>query len=55
MDQKVIITDSAAEVNELIEEGWSVINITSQNVSTSAGYIRGNFCFLLERELQDKN
>ena len=52
MEQKVVITDSGAEINELIAEGWAVVNITPQNVSTSAGYIRGNFCFLLERELQ---
>ena len=51
MKQKVVISDSGAEINELIDEGWIVVNVVAQNVSTSAGYIRGNFCFLLEKEL----
>lgn len=51
MKQKIVITDSQGEIQEYLDEGWIVINIVAQNVSTSNGYIRGNFCFLLEKEL----
>ncbi len=57
-EQKVIITQSAEEINGYINLGWVVKSITAQHVaaSPSTGYhatsfqAKGNFCFLLERE-----
>jgi hypothetical protein len=52
-EQKIVITDSESTINEWLNgDGWEIVNIISQQVSTSAGYIRGNFCFLLERDAE---
>ena len=50
MKQKVVITDSETIINDWIEQGWEVVNIIPQQVSTAQGYLRGNFCFLLEMD-----
>jgi len=55
-EQKVIITSSQIEINGLISKGWFVISVTPQVVSSVAGYssMRGEFCFVLEREISKK-
>ena len=50
MTQKIVITDSEVIINDWIDQGWEVVNITAQHVGTVQGYIRGNFCFLLEKQ-----
>ena len=50
MTQKIVITDSEAIINDWITLGWEVVNIIPQHVGTAQGYIRGNFCFLLEKQ-----
>jgi hypothetical protein len=51
-DQKVIITDNAEDVNDLLKKGWHIVSITAQHVATpNAGAyqpILGKFCFVLE-------
>lgn len=50
MGQKLIITDSVHDVNEYLEDGWKVVSITAQHISTGGGsHLRGNFAILLER------
>ena len=54
-EQKVLITSSEKEINELIDKGWVVKNIVAQHVSisTSSSYsqqIKGDFLVLFERE-----
>ena len=52
-EQKVIITESYYEVNNLIREGWRVISVTAGHVATaSASIIHGKFAFVLEREAE---
>lgn len=50
MEQKLIITDSVHDVNGYLEDGWKVVSITAQHISTGGGsHLRGNFAILLER------
>lgn len=51
MEQKLIITDSSQDVNKYLAEGWKVVSITPQHVSTgSTTYSKsGNFAILLEK------
>ena len=53
-EQKVLITSSEKEINDLIDKGWVVKNIVAQHVSisTSNSYsqqIKGDFLVLFER------
>ena len=51
--QKIIITNDAFKINELIDAGWSVKSITAQHVAPGVNYshseVKGSFCFLLEK------
>ena len=54
-EQKVLITSSDKEINDLIDKGWVVKNMVAQHVSisTSSSYsqqIKGDFLVLFERE-----
>jgi len=51
MKQKIVITDSEITINDWISQGWLVVGITPQNVATANGYCKGNFCFLLEMDI----
>lgn len=55
MKQKVVITDSQYEIQNLINEGWRVVSVTAQHVSISgSSYLsvnNGKFCFILERSV----
>jgi hypothetical protein len=47
--QKVIITDSQYDIQHFLDEGWSVVSVTAQHVSTASSYPeKGKFCFILE-------
>ena len=54
IEQKVLITTSQKEINDLIDKGWVVKNIVAQHVSIGGGnysyQIKGDFLFLFERE-----
>jgi hypothetical protein len=51
MEQKIVITNVAAEINYLISDGWKVVSITPQYPSTGGNsHLFGGFCFLLERK-----
>ena len=51
MEQKIVITNVAAEINNLTSNGWKVISITPQYPSTGGSiHLFGGFCFLLERK-----
>jgi hypothetical protein len=52
MEQKIVITNVAAEINYLISNGWKVVSITPQYPSTGGmvSHLFGGFCFLLERK-----
>lgn len=50
MEQKLIITDSVYDVNQYLDNGWKVVSITAQHVSTGGGsHLSGKFAILLER------
>lgn len=50
MEQKVIITNSQSDIQNLIDKGWRVISVTAQHVSTGSSYhLEGKFCFILEK------
>jgi hypothetical protein len=52
MEQKVKITDTEYEIQNLINEGWRVVSVTAQHVSIGGGNYttnNGKFCFILER------
>jgi hypothetical protein len=49
-EQKVIITDSQYDVNNLIKEDWKVISVTASHIATGSSFTsHGKFCFVLER------
>lgn len=53
MEQKVIITASAFDVNQEIQRGWEVVSVTAQHVSNSSSSSyseKGQFCFVLKRD-----
>lgn len=62
MEQKVIITDNAKDVNSYLEYGaWKIVSVTAQHVSnatTESAFVQtdsrkplfGNFCFVLEKQ-----
>jgi hypothetical protein len=55
MEQKFIIIDNRNEdrVQQLLEEGWRIVSVTSQHVSTeSTSWLYGGFAILLERAKQ---
>lgn len=55
-DQKVIITDQQAEINDLIDRGWKVVSVTASSIAivnqpvpyTTPDIAHGKFCFVLE-------
>lgn len=52
MSQKIIITNETSTINQYLEDGWEVINVTAQHVASSGkGYsdVLGKFCFVLEK------
>ena len=53
MEQKIVITNNPIEVNELLCREWRIKSVTAQHVSSSKSYgkLKGDFCFVLEREL----
>lgn len=48
MEQKVLLTDSANDVNYYLDKGWIVKSITAQHGGGSSSYF-GKFMILLER------
>lgn len=52
---KVIVTVDTSEVNYFTDKGWLVKMIVPQNVAASEESIRGKFCFLLEKEIENSN
>ena len=42
MEQKVVISSSQFDINDLLDKGWKIVSITAQ-------YGISNLCFLLER------
>ena len=55
IEQKVLITSSEKEINDLIDKGWVVENIVAQHVSISTSsscsqQMKGDFLVLFERE-----
>jgi hypothetical protein len=49
-EQKVIITESQYEIENLIKEGWRVISVTAGHIATGSSFTsHGKFCFVLER------
>ena len=49
MEQKIIISDSQYDVQNLIDKGWRVVSVIAQHVSTSSSIpLKGMFCFILE-------
>jgi len=50
MEQKVIITVSAYDVNQYLDKGWEVVSVTAQYVSSPQYVEKGQFCFVLKRD-----
>lgn len=50
MTQKLIISKSVKDINEYLENGWRVVSITAQHISTgSSQFMIGEFAILLEK------
>jgi len=54
LEQKVLITSSEKQINDLLDNGWVVKNVVAQHVSisTSSSYsqqIKGDFLIVFER------
>ena len=50
MAQKLIITDTSSDVNRWLEDGWKIMSVTAQHISTGGGsHLRGNFAIVLEK------
>jgi len=48
--QKVLITETASSVSILLEQGYSVVSVTAQHVSTGGGgHLYGKFLVVLEK------
>ena len=53
MEQKVLITSSQSEINNLINQGWFVKMCIAQHVGGGTSYkVTGDFFVLFEREVQ---
>jgi hypothetical protein len=51
MEQKIVITNSAADINYLISDGWKVVSITPQYPSTGgSSHLFGGFCFFARKK-----
>ena len=54
LEQKVLITSSEKQINDLIDNGWFVKNVVAQHVSVASvsfsQQIKGDFLVVLERE-----
>jgi hypothetical protein len=51
MEQKIVITNVAAEINYLISDGWKVVSITPQYPSTGgSSHLFGGFCFFARKK-----
>lgn len=49
-EHKVVITPDSYDVNQYLAEGWYVVSVTAQYVSTGGtSHLDGKFCFVLER------
>ena len=49
-EHKVVITSVSEIVNGYLRDGWYVLSVTPQYVSTGgAPHLDGKFCFVLER------
>ena len=59
MEQKIVIGKSDNDINEFLDKGWKVVSVTAQHIAITSpsngndSYgikeLRGNFCFVLER------
>jgi hypothetical protein len=55
MEEKVVITDSAHEINQWIERGWKVKEVIAGHISVSGSTSsftkteHGKFCFILKK------
>jgi hypothetical protein len=49
-EHTVVITNVSEVVNGYLMDGWVVVSVTPQYVSTGgASHLNGKFCFVLER------
>lgn len=49
-EHKVVIASGSYDVNQYLAEGWYVVSVTAQYVSTGGpSQLNGKFCFVLER------
>jgi len=56
MEQKVVITKNESAINNYLSSGWRVKMVIPQMiaiVSSSSNEKEGQFCFVLEREIQN--
>ncbi len=48
-------SDMQKEVNGWLQNGWQVVSVTAQNVTTGSSQIaRGGYLLVLERDVADK-
>jgi hypothetical protein len=52
-EQKVIITRNESIIQKYLDDGWRVISITAQNVSTGGlSHLYADLAIVLEREIK---
>jgi len=50
MEQRVVITESATEINSWLETGWRIVSVTAQHVTGAHSFTaKGAFCFVIEK------
>jgi hypothetical protein len=50
-EQKFLITSDTHAVNQFLSNGWRIVSVTAQHVTSGASFItRGEFAILMERE-----
>ena len=50
-EQKLLIVESAYDVNHWLDKGWEVVSVTAQRVSAgSSSYMRGGFAVVIQKQ-----
>ena len=49
--QKVVVTKNDNIINAYLNDNWKVVNVASQHVASSGLNLYGDFCFVIEKEI----
>jgi hypothetical protein len=55
--QKVLVTsdeyasDIQKKIDKILEDGWFIVSVTAQHISTGSGHLRGGYLIVFERTI----